>query len=150
MTDAKTMSIELDYDLPHPPEKVWRALTDAEVLAKWLMTNDLEPEVGHRFTFQAPPIPGQWDGKVACEVLEVVPLERLSYSWQGGSDKLEGYGGRIDTVVTWTLAPDGNGGTRLHLSHSGFTEANRFAFDNLGSGWRTNVAKRMGEVLAAG
>jgi len=66
-----TQSIEVDYDLPQPPEVVWRALTEPALLAKWLMQNDIKAEVGHRFTFQAPPIPGQWDGRVDCMVLAV-------------------------------------------------------------------------------
>src|ERR1700756_3069165 len=71
--------------LPYPPEKVWRALTTAELIGRWLMPNDFEPVVGKRFTFTTRPI-GDWDGIVHCEVLEVVPQRRLAYSWQGGTE----------------------------------------------------------------
>lgn len=142
-----TESIEVDYDLPHPPEKVWRALTEPVLLAKWLMENDIRAEVGAEFTFQATPIPGQWDGRVQCKVLEVERPRLLRYSWVGGSDSIEGYGGRLDTVVTWTLEATAEG-TRLHLSHSGFTEKNRYAFENMGLGWRTHMSKRILRVLA--
>lgn len=145
-----TQSIEVDYELPQPPEVVWRALTEPALLAKWLMANDIKAVVGHRFTFQAPPVPGQWDGRVDCEVLEVVPAKLLRYSWQGGSDALEGYGGRLNTVVTWTLAPSSSGGTTLHLSHAGFTAKNRFAFENMGKGWRSHLVERIGKSLAEG
>ena len=83
---SETQSIEVDYELPQPPEKVWRTLTEPALLARWLMQNDIKPVVGHKFTFQAEPIPGQWDGRVDCEVLAVEPLRLLRYSWQGGTD----------------------------------------------------------------
>ncbi len=47
---AETRSISMEYDLPHPAAKVWRALTDPELLAAWLMVNDMRPLVGHGFT----------------------------------------------------------------------------------------------------
>lgn len=115
MNDSRnaSRSIVADYDLPHPPEKVGQALTDPDLVAEWLMPNSgLRPEVGHRFTFQARPVPG-WAGVVQCEVLRVEPLLLLSYSWRGGTSDVSGYGHRLDTVVTWTLTPTPNGGTHV-------------------------------------
>ncbi|NJM07773.1 SRPBCC domain-containing protein [Candidatus Gracilibacteria bacterium] len=113
---------------PHPPEHVWRALTDAEALAAWLMPNDFQPVVGHHFTFQAPPQPG-FDGIVRCEVLAVEPPRRLSYSWQGGPLK-------TPTTVSWTLAAIDEG-TKLRLVHSGFAGiGGLIARLILGEGWR--------------
>jgi uncharacterized protein YndB with AHSA1/START domain len=137
-----TQTIAAEYDLPHPPEKVWRALTEPALIARWLMVNDLRPVVGHRFTFKAQPMPG-WDGIVQCEVLEVDPPRRLSYSWRGGSDQIS----RLDTVVTWTLTPTA-AGTRLSLEHAGFVPANAFAFEALGKGWRGKVQESLRAVLA--
>jgi len=139
---AETQSISLEYDLPHAPAKVWRALTEPELLAQWLMANDMRSAVGHGFTFKAEPTPW-WDGIVHCEVLEVDLHRRLSYSWRSGS----GSSG-LDTVVTWTLTPTPSGGTRLALEHSGFLPANKFAFDGAGKGWERNVGERLREVLA--
>jgi uncharacterized protein YndB with AHSA1/START domain len=119
------MKIVVDYDLPGSPAKVWRTLTEPALLGSWLMENDIKAEVGHHFMFRSKPM-GDWDGTVRCEVLEVVPLERLRYSWRGSS---------LDTTVTWTLTAT-DSGTRLHLEHDGFTEANAFAFDMMGKGWR--------------
>jgi uncharacterized protein YndB with AHSA1/START domain len=146
-TKDDTQAIIVEYELAHPPEKVWRALTDSKLVASWLMPNDLRPEIGHRFTFRAKPIPG-WDGVCHCEVLEVKPNERLSYTWRGGSDELSEYGSRLDTVVTWTLAPTGSGGTLLRLVHSGFKPRNAYAFEMMGKGWRGMVAKSIGDVIA--
>jgi uncharacterized protein YndB with AHSA1/START domain len=144
---ATTQSIVVEYELPRPPEKVWRALTEPALLAAWLMENDIRPVVGHRFTLRAQPMPG-WDGVVHCEVLEVEPHRRLRYSWRGGSDQLEGYGGRLDTTVTFTLTPTASGGTLLRLEHDGFTPKNAFAFENMGKGWRGKLAQRIEAVLA--
>jgi uncharacterized protein YndB with AHSA1/START domain len=141
-----TQSIVVEYDLPYPPEKVWRALTEPQLLAAWLMPNDIKAEVGHRFTFQAVPVPG-WDGIVHCEVLVVDPYRCLRYSWRGGSDKIVDYGARLDTVATWTLAPTAAGGTRLRLDHDGFP-LESFAFTAMNQGWRGKVAERIAQVLA--
>jgi uncharacterized protein YndB with AHSA1/START domain len=139
---AETQSISLEYDLPHPPAKVWRALTEPELLAKWIMANDMRPLVGHSFTFKAQPTPW-WDGIVHCEVLEIDLHKRLRYSWRSGPESSP-----LDTVVTWTLTPTPSGGTRLALEHSGFLPANKFAFDGAGKGWRHMVGERLAEVLA--
>jgi uncharacterized protein YndB with AHSA1/START domain len=137
-----TQTITVDYDLPRPPETVWRALTDAEILGTWLMPNNFKPSVGHHFRFQAQPLPG-WDGVVRCEVLACEPYTRLQYSWHGGSEQI----GLLDTVVTWTLTPTPTG-THLRLEHSGFGPANQFAYENMGQGWRGKLAERLQEVLA--
>lgn len=143
----KTMSIEVDYDLADPPERVWLALTDAKLLSAWLMENDLRPVVGHKFTFEGKPIPGIWDGRTECEVLAVEPYRLIRYTWNGGAEGTPGH--RLESIVTWTLTPNDTGGTRLHLSHSGFTEANRFSFDMMGKGWRGMVADAIARVLDA-
>lgn len=111
------------------------------------MPNDIRAEVGHRFTFRAPPVAG-WDGIVFCEILEVVAEQRLVYTWRGGSQKLEGYGHELDTVVTWELAPSATGGTRLRLEHAGF-DPDGFAFKAMGQGWRGRVAERITQALSA-
>src|ERR1700753_776147 len=100
ITDSR--SIVVEGELPHPPEKVWRALTDARLVAAWLMPNDLQPKVGHRFTFKTKPM-GDWDGIIHCELLVAEPPRLLRYSWKGGSDSNPKYGGTLDSVVTWTL-----------------------------------------------
>src|SRR4051812_1912572 len=116
-----TQSIVVEYDLAHAPAKVWRALTESELVSAWLMKNDLRPIVGHKFTFQSQPMPG-WDGVVHCEVTEALVEHKLTYTWRGGSGDF-----RLDTVVTWTLTPTAGGGTLLRLEHTGFTAKNTFA-----------------------
>lgn len=135
-------AIEVDEFLPHPPAKVWRALTDPDLMARWLMPNDFAPSVGHRFTFATRPIPNiGFDGTVSCEVLEIVEERLLRISWGGGG---------LDTTVTWRLAAEG-GGTRLFIEHRGFDlddPVQAYAFRGMGSGWRTGVLRSLRDVLA--
>ena len=143
---AATRDIVVEDVVPQPPEKVWKALTTAELIGRWLMPNDFEPVVGKRFTFKTRPM-GDWDGVVHCEVLEVEPQRRLVYSWRGGSDTNAKYGSRLDSVVTWTLQPEGSG-TRLRLVHAGFRSPdNDAAYDAMSPGWGRIMA-RIGELAA--
>ena len=96
---------------PHPPERVWRALTDPRILATWFMENDIAPHVGHRFQFKTKPGPG-FDGIVHCEVVTAEPPNRFAYTWAGGPI-------RKPTLVEWTLTPVERG-THVVLEHSGF------------------------------
>ncbi|PGH41084.1 ATPase [Micromonospora sp. WMMA1996] len=135
--------IAVDQFLPHPPAKVWRALTDSDLLERWLMPNDFRPALGHHFTFRTVARPGQrFDGVVHCEVLELDEPRRLRWAWRGGS---------LDTVVTWTLVPEGRG-TRLFLEHAGFDPDDplqRRTFTLLDGGWRTRVWTRLAATLTA-
>lgn len=138
MTDAQNITpvrdIVVEGTLPHPPEVVWRALTTAELMTRWLMPNDFQLVVGRPFTFRTKPM-GDWDGVVHCEVLEIVPSRKLVYSWKGGSDSNPDYGARLDTIVTWTLTPVAEG-THLRLVHAGFrSPGNDFAFTIMSQGW---------------
>ena len=110
---SQTDSISFEFDLPHAPEKVWRALTDPVLLAEWLLpVAGLRLEPGAAFTFETEPHPG-WDGIVNCRILEIDAHRTLSYAWVVGGMGLE-------TVVTFRLAPTASG-TRLSLVQSGFT-----------------------------
>ena len=139
-TTAAPTSIVVDYDLTAAPATVWRALTESSLISSWLMQNDFQPVVGHRFTLRAQPMPG-WDGIIQCEVLEVTAPNRLSYSWQGGGEE-----NRLDTVVTWTLAPGPSGGTLLHLEHTGFQPKDAMGAEGMGRGWRGHVGARLRQV----
>ena len=46
----KTVVVEREF--PHPPEKLWRALTQPHLMEEWLMKNDFKPAVGHRFNLR--------------------------------------------------------------------------------------------------
>lgn len=126
----RDLHFEIDY--PHPPERVWQALTDPVAIAEWLMPNDFEARIGHRFTFRTHPAPG-FDGIIHSEVLEVEPPKRLVYTW--GNLKL-------NTRVTWTLQAT-PGGTHLILDHTGFDGLRGWMLSNLiGQGWRSKKLAR--------
>ena len=131
---SETHAITVEKVLSFPPERVWRTLTKSDLIAKWLMPNDFEPVVGHRFTFKTKPM-GDWDGIVHCEVLQCDPPRLLRYSWKGGADSNPDYGSRLNSQVTWTLARV-EGGTHLKMVHDGFVfPGNRFAYDAMAPGW---------------
>jgi uncharacterized protein YndB with AHSA1/START domain len=128
-------SIIIERLMPHPPAKVWRALTQAPLVGEWLMKNDLQPVVGHRFNFRAEP-QGGWNGVTDCEVLEVEPLSRLVYTWKSSGEQAAA---GINSVVTWTLTP-AEGGTQVRMEHSGFRPQDEQFYRGASYGWQQMVA----------
>lgn len=107
------------------------------------MPNNFKPLPEYEFQFRTNPIPGlHLDGIFYCKVLEIVPLQKLSYSWKGGSG--EGIF-TLDTICEWTLEPYGDG-TKLSLKHSGFKEANLAIFTGMTDGWEKNIQKMMNHI----
>ena len=124
---SQTASLAFEFDLQHAPEKVWRALTDPDLLAEWLLpVAGLTLEPAAAFTFKTQPYPG-WDGTVQCRFLEIEPRRKLNYSWVVGD--------MLDTVVTFTLTPTASG-TRLSLVQSGFTPDQKKNFGGARYGWK--------------
>jgi uncharacterized protein YndB with AHSA1/START domain len=123
-TKTATRSVVVEREMPHPAEKVWRALTQGALLEEWLMKNDFQPVVGHRFTLRA-----DW-GAVDGQVLAVEPNKTLSYSWAA-------YG--LESVVTWTLTPMGTG-TYLRMEQSGFRSDQEQAYQGAQYGWQKFMA----------
>ena len=121
--------------MPHPPEKVWRALTEGGLIEQWLMKNDFKPVVGHRFQFRMAPVQG-WDGVIDGEALVVEPYERLSYTWSTMG---------TNTVVTWTLTPT-EGGVLLRMEHSGFGLDQEREYQGASYGWQGFIGALEGVV----
>ena len=122
----------------HPPQKVWECLTKPELLEQWLGATDFQPVVGHKFRFISP-----HNNHAYCEVLEVYPAIKLSYSWQKRSGKDNK---PYNSKVVWTLIPKDNG-TELQLVHIGFAAAEDRAGHD--SGWDACL-KKFEEILKAG
>jgi uncharacterized protein YndB with AHSA1/START domain len=116
--DGATESVVVECDLPEPPALVWRALTEPQLLSAWLMPNDIRPEVGAHFTFQAEAEAGS--GPIECEVLAVEPLRLLRYRWRDEDGRRDPSERALDSTVTFVLAETPDGGTRLRLVHDGF------------------------------
>ncbi len=122
----QTESLSFDFDLPHSPTKVWRALTDPTLLSQWLLpVFDLSLEPGATFTFKTDPMPG-WDGLVNCRMLEADAPHRMTYAWVVGD---------IDTVVNFTLSPTPTG-TRLSVLQSGFKPHQKQNLGGARYGWK--------------
>jgi uncharacterized protein YndB with AHSA1/START domain len=136
---AKDGTLALEFDLPHAPAKVWRALTDPVLITEWLLpVVGLELEPGAAFTLRTQPHPG-WDGTVNCRFVEVEAQRKLSYTWVVGEME-------IDTVVTFTLTPTATG-TRLSLVQSGFKPAQKRESGGARYGW-TMMGQKLADLLA--
>jgi uncharacterized protein YndB with AHSA1/START domain len=138
----RTQDIVIDEVFPHAAEAIWKTLTNAELIGRWLMApTGFEPIEGKDFTYQTTP-GGAWDGVIHCRVIKVTPNRSLSYKWKGGHEANTGYGAPLDTIVTWTLTPV-DGGTRVQLVHAGFvTPRNDHAYKTMGEGW-AKVVRRL-------
>jgi uncharacterized protein YndB with AHSA1/START domain len=115
-----TRTLVIEREMPYPPEKVWRALTQPHLIEEWLMKNDFKPVVDHRFNFRA-----DW-GAVDCQVLAVEPDKTLSYAWAA-------FG--LKTVVTWTLTPTADG-TQVRMEQSGFRSEEDANYKGAIYGWQ--------------
>lgn len=133
--EPKMQTVSLDFQYNRSIEKVWHALTDSKMLAKWVMDNDFKPVVGHKFQFRTDPNMG-WNGIVDSEVLVVDKPYTLSYTWETAGE---------NTTVTWTLKEEG-GTTYLHLEQTGFKGEGQ-AYNGAKYGW-VKMGEQLNKVLA--
>jgi uncharacterized protein YndB with AHSA1/START domain len=129
---TEVLSVLVERDVPYPPEKIWRALTQPHLIEEWLMKNDFKLAVGHRFNLR-----GDWGGVLDCEVLVVEPNRTLSYTWNFAHDDAA-Y--NLQSVVTFTLTPMSTG-THLRMEHMGFRPDQKQAFGGAKAGWQQFFAK---------
>jgi uncharacterized protein YndB with AHSA1/START domain len=119
-TTTGTRSVVVERDMPYPPEKIWRALTQPHLIEEWLMKNDFQPVANRRFSLR-----GDW-GSVDCQVQAVEPNKTLSYTWAAMG---------LESVVTWTLTPTA-AGTHLRMEQSGFRADQNQAYQGAKFGWQ--------------
>ena len=137
---AETRSVIVERLMPHPPEKLWRALTQPHLIAEWLMQNDFQPVIGHRFRLRSDPQPG-WNGIIDCEVFAIEPNRSLSYSWVAGDRELA-----IQSVVTFSLTPVDDG-TLLRMEQTGFRPEQKQNYQGAKYGW-AHFFGRLEQLLA--
>ena len=125
MSETQTVTVEREF--PHPPERLWRALTQPHLIAEWLMKNDFVAEVGHRFHLS-----GDWGGVLDCEVLAIEPGRALSYRWDHGNEN-PAYD--LRSVVSFTLTPTA-AGTLLRMEQAGFRPEQKQASGGAKHGWQ--------------
>jgi uncharacterized protein YndB with AHSA1/START domain len=130
MTETRSVTVEREF--PHPPAKLWRALTQPHLMADWLMKNDFAPAVGHKFNLS-----GEWGGTLDCEVLEIEPEETLAYSWDHVHDDPQF---DLRSTVTFTLTPT-PAGTLLRMEQAGFRTDQPRASGGAKYGWQQNFDK---------
>jgi uncharacterized protein YndB with AHSA1/START domain len=130
-TTTETRTVVVEREISHPPERIWRALTQSHLIGEWLMKNDFRPDEGHCFNFSA-----DW-GSVGGEVRTVVPNETLSYTWETKD---------LTSVVTWTLAPTETG-TLLRMEQTGFRPDQRSYYQGAVVGWQ-RFFSNLEEVLS--
>jgi uncharacterized protein YndB with AHSA1/START domain len=126
--ESSPRSVIVEREFPHPPEKVWRALTESSLIEQWLLKNDFQPVVAHSFTLRRAPMPN-WNGVIDCRVLAVDPRKTLSYTW--GTLGLE-------TIVTFTLTPT-DAGTHLRMEQSGFDPNQEANYKGAKYGWQNFI-----------
>src|SRR6185312_5774571 len=137
-TATETRTVVVEREMPHPPEKLWRARTQPHLMEEWLMKNDFKPVVGHQFNLR-----GEWGGVLDCEVLAIEPNKALSYTWNFKHDDAAF---NLQSVVTFTLTPT-RAGTLLRMEQSGFRPDQKQAFGGAHAGWQQFFAK-LEDVLA--
>jgi uncharacterized protein YndB with AHSA1/START domain len=125
-TATETRSVVVEREIAHPPEKLWRALTQPHLVEEWLMKNDFAAVVGHRFNLR-----GEWGGVLDCEVLAVEPPTTLAYTWNFEHDD-PAYA--LKSVVTFTLTPTATG-THLRMEQAGFRPSQKQAYGGAFAGW---------------
>src|SRR5436853_3727722 len=130
-TATETRSVIVEREISHPPEKIWRALTQPHLMEEWLMKNDFKPAVGHRFNLR-----GDWGGVLDCEVLAIEANRTLSYTWNFAHDDAA-Y--NLNSVVTFTLTPTSMA-TTLRWRQAGFALDKRHASGGAGQGWQQSLA----------
>jgi len=135
---TESRSVIVEREIPFPPEKIWRALTQPHLIEEWLMKNDFNPVVGHRFNLR-----GEWGGVLDCEVLAVESNKTLSYTWNFAHADAAF---NLESVVTFTLTPT-RSGTRLRMEQTGFRTAQKQAYGGAKVGWRQFFTK-LDQVLA--
>jgi uncharacterized protein YndB with AHSA1/START domain len=137
-TAIERRTVVVERDIAHPPEKLWRALTQPHLMEEWLMKNDFKPEIGHHFNLR-----GDWGGVLDCEVLVVEPQRELAYTWNFRHDDAAF---NLESVVTFTLTPTAVG-TRLRMEQTGFRPDQKQAFGGAHAGWKQFLEK-LDQVLA--
>ncbi len=127
----QSRSVVIEREFPHPPEKIWRALTQPHLIAEWLMTNDFVAQMDHRFQLR-----GNW-GAVDCKVTALDPYRKLAYRWDAMG---------LESVVTWTLTPTSHG-THLRMEQAGFKPDQNQAYGGARLGWQKFLGN-LDQVLA--
>jgi uncharacterized protein YndB with AHSA1/START domain len=132
------LDVSMEETFPVPVTRVWHALTDSQMISRWLMTtDDFQTEVGARFTLRDE-TPDGCRGEVECQVLELSPPDRMVWSWSNADDP-----GPTRLVIE--LEAHGEG-TRMRLRHTG--EADESTVTGTTAGWAVKLGQLSEALLA--
>lgn len=132
---TETRSVIIERDIAQPAAKIWKALTQSHLISEWLMANDFDLKVGHKFKLR-----GEWGGVLDCEVLAIDPERSMSYAWDHANDDPL-YA--LKSVVTYTLTPTASG-THLRVEQTGFRPEQKQAYGGAHAGWKAFLDKLEG------
>ncbi len=126
----KTEPVIVEIMLDASAITVWEALTDKDKMKQWYFDlPQFRPEKGCEFQFFGGTPDKQF--KHLCEVTEVIPGVKITYSW-----RYDGYAGI--SFVTFELFPSGNQ-SKIKLTHSGLesfpADVPEFGRHNFEAGW---------------
>jgi uncharacterized protein YndB with AHSA1/START domain len=141
-TEERTI-VKLERTIAAPPERVYRAWLDPDLLSRWLAPGaydltraEVDERVGGSYRIWHG-LDGEQTGGVEAELLELVPDRRLAFRWGFvGPDRTAGP--VFDTLLTVTFEPAADGATRLTLVHErleGLREAMPYVYENIAGGW---------------
>ncbi len=136
--------VQLERTFDAPVSVIWKALTDKNEMKKWYFDlEEFKPEVGFKFSFLAGK---DCDNQFLhlCEVTEVIPEQKLTYSWA-----YDGYPGL--SHVTFELTPEA-GKTHFKLTHLGletFPQTEALAISNFRAGWSSFINNKLEQYVAA-
>jgi uncharacterized protein YndB with AHSA1/START domain len=122
MDIAELSRIDKAIDIQAPPERVWRALTDATELSEWFRV-DIEGTLAQGSDVWMTSVDPQHAGqRFLVRVIDMTPPRRLVWTWHPGEvDSRVDYSREPQTTVTFTLEASDRG-TRLSVVEAGFDE----------------------------
>lgn len=114
--NTKDHHVITDCELDARPEKVWRALTDPELLSVWLLPTEDKQGQGLNLTLDG--AEAGLSDKIRCRLITSDPYCLLRFSWREEQIDTDGDKNRVpDTIVTFSLTKILSGGTRLQIFH---------------------------------
>ena len=130
---ARVPDIRLTVEIPVPPARVFKALTDAKDIRAWSGSpGRVAPRVGGRMWM--------WEGWNTGKVLACRRPSTLAYTWRGD----DWPAAAKDSVVRWKLAASRHG-TRVTMVHTGLPSLKEQR-DHRG-GWKEYFLGPMGKYL---
>ena len=97
--------LEQDYEVAAPIEKVWRALTDSELMSQWTdSAAQSSPVTGGKFSL--------WENDIHGTYTQLIPPKLIEQDWYGHDNPDWKYKVRFSLSAV-------EDGTKVHMTYSG-------------------------------